>query len=106
MPLYEYKCLQCGQKFSLVRSGKDFKKKGQCPNCMTMAGRMISLPNIITDTNFFYTGKVDNRLGDMPIEGRQDFRKRVADKGYREISGDEGMATTTTTEERVASIGK
>lgn len=85
MPLYEYECNQCNKIFSLVRNLNEYKEKGKCPNCGLMSERIMSVPNVVTDTNFGYTGKVDKRLGRRPIAGRKDFRQRVRKKGYIEI---------------------
>ena len=85
MPIYEYECRQCREKFSLFRNAGEHRKKGKCPNCGRLSGRIISLPNLVTDNNFGYTGKVDRRLGKQPIEGRADWKRRVEQKGLMEI---------------------
>jgi putative FmdB family regulatory protein len=33
MPIYEYECMKCGQKFELRRSMADSDKDTQCPWC-------------------------------------------------------------------------
>ncbi len=33
MPIYEYECMKCGQKFELRRSMADSDKDTQCPRC-------------------------------------------------------------------------
>jgi len=33
MPIYEYECMKCGQKFELRRSMADSDKDTQCPGC-------------------------------------------------------------------------
>jgi len=33
MPIYEYECIKCGQKFELRRSMADSDKDTQCPRC-------------------------------------------------------------------------
>ena len=50
-----------------------------------MAKKIISIPNLVTDTNFGLTGKYDDRLGGPKIEGRKDFWRRVKQKGLKEV---------------------
>lgn len=33
MPIYEYECMKCGQKFELRRSRADSDRDTQCPRC-------------------------------------------------------------------------
>ncbi len=33
MPIYEYECINCGNKFELLRSSRDDKKDLKCPKC-------------------------------------------------------------------------
>ncbi len=33
MPLYEYKCLKCGEKFELLRRINDDDSNVKCPKC-------------------------------------------------------------------------
>lgn len=62
----------------------------KCPQCKGEAIKLISLPGaIICDGHFSLTGKVDRRLGDTPITGRKDYRARVKEKGFRELSSRE-----------------
>lgn len=91
MPLYEFQCRQCRAKFTLYRKPEDYRKKAKCPDCGAMAGRIISMPNLITDTNFPGTGIVDKRLGERPIAGRRDYSQRLKKKGLVEISNREAI---------------
>jgi len=84
MPNYEYKCKHCNHKFENVSSWMESHDM-KCPRCGGETQRLISMPNLKTDTNFGYTGKVDKRLGKRPIEGRKDFWNRVEEKGLQEI---------------------
>jgi putative FmdB family regulatory protein len=35
MPLYEYKCSKCGNKFTLRRELSESEKEAKCPECGT-----------------------------------------------------------------------
>ncbi len=44
MPIYEYQCPQCGEKFELRRSIADSDSDTECPKCgATEARRVLSL---------------------------------------------------------------
>lgn len=88
MPLYDFRCKGCNYKFEKFASLKTLRTK--CPQCRAVAIRLISLPGaIIVDGNFSLTNKVDRRLGNTPIRGRKDYKKRVKEKGFRELSSRE-----------------
>ena len=42
MPLYEFECIQCKNKFEKVSNLKDRKKAVNCPNCGNQAKRILS----------------------------------------------------------------
>ena len=87
MPLYEYKCKNCGP-FEMFRLMKDSDKKTKCPDCKKVAVKLISRCNLQTDTNFFATGQYDNRVCDKyddKVEGRKDWQRRLDKKGLREL---------------------
>jgi len=41
MPLYEYKCEQCGEEFEEVKSFRE-KDNAECPKCSAQAKKLIS----------------------------------------------------------------
>ena len=41
MPIYEYECEKCGQKFEMRRSIADSDREIRCPNCGETAPRRI-----------------------------------------------------------------
>ena len=44
MPVFEYKCQKCGEKFEVLRSFRDEETEGKCPKCVaTDARRVFSL---------------------------------------------------------------
>jgi putative FmdB family regulatory protein len=84
MPLYRYKC-KCGKEFEEFHSFENSGIETFCPLCERKAKKIITAPNLITDSNFYYTGKVDKRLGTEKIEGRKDWKRKVAEKGFVEL---------------------
>lgn len=86
MPLYEYYCDICGTVTEDLRPIEERNNVCICGNCGFVAVKMMSTPNLVTDTNFGYTGKVDKRLGTKPIEGRADWNRRVKEKNYAPLS--------------------
>lgn len=97
--MYEYKC-DCGNEFTKICKFSG-SRNVKC-QCGKRAKKLISLPSIITDTNFFYTGKYDTRLGSR-IEGRKDFWKKAEAKGLHEAPNRD-FAVTTTLEDRIKNI--
>jgi putative FmdB family regulatory protein len=85
MPLYEYKCGVCRHITCEMRSFDDYELPCICEKCGGVAKKIISRPNLVTDTNFGYTGKYDPRLGGPKIEGRKDFWRRARNKGLKEV---------------------
>lgn len=89
MPLYEYRCPVCEHYQVETRPVKEWDMLTLCEHCGCVTKKIISTPNVITDGDFALTGKVDRRLGGNPINGRKDYRKRVQEKGFRELSSRE-----------------
>jgi putative FmdB family regulatory protein len=85
MPLYEYKCGICRHITCDMRPDKERDNIAVCEKCGGVAKKIISRPNLVTDTNFGYTGRYDPRLGGPKIEGRKDFWKRARAKGLKEV---------------------
>ncbi len=45
MPMYEFECGICGQKFSILSKTYDSRHWAVCPYCNSLAERMVSLVN-------------------------------------------------------------
>ena len=67
MPVYEYACNACGNRFEL-RQGFDSKPKAKCPKCGKIAPRMISAPPIVFKGSGFYNTDYKNGTGAKPSE--------------------------------------
>ncbi len=102
MPIYEYKCNICSHRFEDIRPFDESDLDGLCPKCAGVSKRVPSVFFCITDTNFWYTGKHDSRLGSV-VEGRKDFWEKCKKKGYSEIPSKD-FAVTTTLEDRMKNI--
>ena len=98
MPIYEYNCEMHG-KFEVIRPVSEYDLPCLCPECGFVSERIPSRFTCITDTNFWYTGKYDSRLGSK-VEGRKDFWEKAEAKGFHEAPTKD-FAVTTTLEERV-----
>jgi len=85
MPLYDYECPVCKHFQSELRRIAERNLLLLCEKCSSVMKRVVSTPNIVTDTNFGYTGKYDSRLGGPKIEGRKDFWDRAKKKGLKEV---------------------
>ena len=46
MPVYEYRCGQCGQITTVVVSVSELEKSVPCEQCAAMAARIISRPSV------------------------------------------------------------
>lgn len=56
MPLYEYKCEQCGDKITMLRNLTDKDKDIHCPKCKTKTlKRVISSFSSSSSDNFGHT---------------------------------------------------
>jgi len=88
MPLYGFECRRCGAGFELYRKVGERNRPAKCPDCGGRSQKVISAPNLQTDTSFFATGCVDPRICenvDDRIEGRNDWKRRLRNKGLREM---------------------
>lgn len=54
MPVYEYLCPQCHERFEQYRSVEEHAKRGFCPKCMKMSPRIV-----VPQRVYINTGKGD-----------------------------------------------
>lgn len=77
----------------------------KCPVCGHLAVRIWTVPNLQTDTNFIMTGQYDSRLGSK-VEGRKDWKEKIAQKGLMEIDMHDLKNTTSyTASDRIKKAG-
>lgn len=63
MPVYEYECLNCAERFE-VRRGFDDSSSVSCPRCKCEARRIFSpVPIIFKGSGFYVTDNRDKRNG-------------------------------------------
>jgi putative FmdB family regulatory protein len=73
MPIYDYRCDQCGHVFSAVQSFSD-EALEKCPNCGKKPRRLLSMPAIVFKGSGWY--KTDSR----PSEKSSDTSSSSSDK--------------------------
>ena len=75
MPIYEYYCGNCDQKYESIQSMKDCSKPIDCPDCGGPAKRIISAPLIGTSkTN---EPKKTGIIRDKPIITKRNLVERL-----------------------------
>lgn len=68
MPLYEYRCSNCGEKFEIIQKSTDAPLKN-CPNCGGVLKKLFSPPMLQFKGSGWYV---------------TDYAKNGTDKGERE----------------------
>lgn len=68
MPLYEYRCLSCGEKFEIIQKSTDAPLKN-CPNCGGTLKKLFSPPMLQFKGSGWYI---------------TDYAKKGTDKGEKE----------------------
>lgn len=69
--IYEYKCLECGEKFEVVKSMKDSAKKERCFQCGAVATQVVTGGcgfNLCEGGAGFYA--VDKLKNEKVVEGK------------------------------------
>jgi putative FmdB family regulatory protein len=68
MPLYEYRCTNCGEKFEIIQKSSDVPLKN-CPNCGGPLKKLFSPPMLQFKGSGWYI---------------TDYSKKAKDKGEKE----------------------
>jgi putative FmdB family regulatory protein len=90
MPLYEYRCKQCGHQFEKIQSFSAPEEK-ECPVCKGEVERLISAPAIQFKGSGWYVSDYAGKGGSgKPKEGSSG-------------SSDSGSASSSTTESKPSS---
>ncbi len=90
MAIYEYRCPGCDKKFEVFAKMKNFRRRKKCPECGQRAELLVSMPNLVTDTNFcvagvHHVGVCDPENPRDVVVDRADWSKRLEKKGLREL---------------------
>jgi putative FmdB family regulatory protein len=79
VPIYDYRCDECGHRFSAVQSFNDSALE-KCPNCGKRPRRLITAPGIVFKGSGWY--KTDSRPaskdGDSGSAEKKDSEKKDA----------------------------
>ena len=92
MPLYDYKCTSCDNRYEL-REGFDAPSRQPCPKCGNVAKRVLHPPPIVFKGSGFYI--TDSKKGDSAT---------LADNSFMDTNGgapssDSKAATTSGSED-------
>lgn len=88
MPLYEYECDQCGNRFEFFFTIKDWNLTPNCPDCGG-EGSKVFTAQIQRDEPVWLDDSVRNSLqdlesGERPIESRVEYKRYLKDNGIVE----------------------
>ncbi len=73
MPIYDYRCDECGHRFSAVQSFTD-AALDKCPNCGKRPRRIITAPGIVFKGSGWY--KTDSRPASKDGDGAAPAEKK------------------------------
>jgi putative FmdB family regulatory protein len=83
MPLYEYKCPECGSTFEVIEKVSD-KLKKKCPKCGAVAKRLLSAPAIqFKGSGWYVTDYAQESRQKSPSKGKPSPEKKK-DKDKKE----------------------
>ena len=87
MPIFDYKCPQCGNQFEATLTIKNRKKKQNCPNCGTIAIKQLTIKpgGTLTSHPAWLDDSVRAQVQDTdisaPITTRDQLNKHLKDTG-------------------------
>jgi putative FmdB family regulatory protein len=96
VPIYDYRCDECGHRFSAVQSFSDVALE-KCPNCGKKPRRLITAPAIVFKGGGWY--KTDSRGaapkdGDAPASSDKSDKTDKSDKDKKEPSKADAKSET------------
>jgi putative FmdB family regulatory protein len=71
MPIYEYRCTQCGNTVEVLQKAKD-KPPEKCPRCGGRLAKLISSPAIQFKGNGWYITDYAKKNSPAPADNRSD----------------------------------
>lgn len=92
VPIYDYRCDECGHRFSAVQSFND-APLDKCPNCGKRPRRLIVAPAIVFKGGGWY--KTDSR-GAAPKDGDAPSSTEKSDKDKKEPAKTDAKSETKT----------
>lgn len=98
MPLYEYRCKNCGHQFEKIQSFSAPDEK-ECPVCHGPLERLISAPAIQFKGSGWYATDYASKPSSMKASADSDGKKpetKSADKSAPTSSSDGGSSSSTT----------
>ena len=78
MPLYEYKCQECGLRFERIERASEIKD-GMCPECGEIARRLIGAPALQFKGSGWYVNDYGNGNGSEPTPKETEKAKTAAE---------------------------
>ncbi len=99
MPLYEYRCKNCGHQFEKIQSFSAPDEK-ECPVCHGPLERLISAPAIQFKGSGWYATDYASKPSSMKASADGDGKKpetKSADKSAPTSSSDGGGSSSSTT---------
>ncbi len=77
MPLYEYKCEKCGQKYERIERASE-PKDGSCPECGGVAHRLIGSPALQFKGSGWYVNDYGRGNGSGPTKKETETAEKAA----------------------------
>ena len=93
MPIYDYRCDECGHRFSAVQSFSEGPIE-KCPNCGKRPRRLITTPAIVFKGSGWY--KTDSR-GKAPSEAGEPAKTETKTDAKTETKSDTKTETKSDT---------
>ena len=89
MPMYEYRCGECGNRWTLLRRMID-RNEAPCCECGETMERMISAPTMhVWDAGRPFPHMCDKGdMGEMTFPDRHSYETHLKDRGIAESSTD------------------
>lgn len=78
MPLYEYKCHECGLRFERIERASELTD-GECPECGEVAHRLIGAPALQFKGSGWYVNDYGKGNGSKPTPKETEKAKSAAE---------------------------
>lgn len=78
MPLYDFRCTQCGEDFELVQSIHETTSTTRCPACQSLARKVMSFPAIRRSMGDHFNAALGR-----PVANERDYRDGLKEAGEK-----------------------